>query len=529
MKRRWRQMDAETRLFSVFLIGMSVYYIFRMFALTPWYDELYTYYYFISRGPVYAAIHWPLPNNHVGYSVLSACLMIFQNPAIALRGVSLLCSIGNLILLYRIGMRVLSQGVRLLAVVMFSGLSLINQLAVQGRGYALVTFCCLTAFWELLCIAEEEERWQRYLLFGLSLLVSLWAIPSSVYMVLPICITGGILLLLSGKRRKLLHLIVTSVLSAVGTAALYSVLWLAIGSNLLCKGEESGFYGMGHFQVLKKAPLQAWKTGVDYMLASPYIQSVDREGFLSQLGDWLKILFGSHLTYLTAGGSTIFWVVTLTAAAVLSLYELIKSRRNKIKGNGQECLQIYLVSSLILLPGMLMLQCKLPYYRVVSFAGVMLSLSAAWLSQWLVQRISAAEIRRALCRIGTLSAVLLCIGSLSMGSEQYSIRDALLSEVYDHIPDGVNGKIAVTDCDQEYLLFYQCGIGEEGTTRNLEEAKLLIFDRYLLGEDAYAVGYDAPEQWKMYMTREQVPEKYLDGTAEIVYENEYFVLFQNEE
>lgn len=521
-------MDAETRIFSGFLIGMAVYYAFRMFALTPWYDELYTYYYFISRGPVYAAIHWPLPNNHVGYSVLSACLMIFQNPAIALRGVSWLCSIGNLILLYRIGMRVFSKGVRLLAAVMFAGLSLVNQLAVQGRGYALVTFCCLTALWELLRIAEEEERWQRYLLFGLALLVSLWAIPSSVYMVLPICVTGGFLLMLSGKHRKLLHLIVTSVLSAVGTAALYSVLWLAIGSNLLCKGEESDFFGMGHFQILRKAPLQAWKTGVDYMLASPYIQSVDREGFLEQLGDWLKILFGSHLTYLTTGGSAFFWAITLTAAAALGLYELIKGRGAKMKGNGQECLPIYFLSSLIMLPGLLMLQCKLPYYRVFSFVGVLLSLSAAWLSQWVVKRISGTGIQKAVCRIGTLAAVLLCILSLSHGSEQYSIRDALLSEVYDHMPEKVNGKIAVTDCDQEYLLFYQCGIGEEGTTRSLDEAELVILDRYLLGADAYTVGYDAPEQWKMYMTREQVPEKYLDGTAEILYENAYFVLFQNE-
>ena len=63
--------DKETYLFMIFLFGMAAYYGYRMFAITPWYDELYTYYYFISRGPVYAAIHWPLPNNHVGYSAIS--------------------------------------------------------------------------------------------------------------------------------------------------------------------------------------------------------------------------------------------------------------------------------------------------------------------------------------------------------------------------------------------------------------------------------------------------------------------------
>lgn len=89
-------------LFLVLLFGMAVYYGYRMFALTPWYDELYTYYCFISRGPVYAAIHWPLPNNHVGYSVLSAVLDVLGNSYIGLRGISYLCAIGNLVLIKKL-------------------------------------------------------------------------------------------------------------------------------------------------------------------------------------------------------------------------------------------------------------------------------------------------------------------------------------------------------------------------------------------------------------------------------------------
>ena len=57
----------------------AVIYVQGMFLNGPWYDELYTYYYFVSRGPVYAAIHWPVPNNHVGYSVISSLLNIFGN------------------------------------------------------------------------------------------------------------------------------------------------------------------------------------------------------------------------------------------------------------------------------------------------------------------------------------------------------------------------------------------------------------------------------------------------------------------
>ena len=82
-KETWIKIGKEHTGILLFSIGMAIYYGWRMFALDPWYDELYTYYSFISKGPVYAAIHWPVPNNHVMYSVLSAFLNIFGNPYIS--------------------------------------------------------------------------------------------------------------------------------------------------------------------------------------------------------------------------------------------------------------------------------------------------------------------------------------------------------------------------------------------------------------------------------------------------------------
>lgn len=78
--KRIKAFIVENKLFSLFFLGMAVYYAVSMFAIKPWYDELYTYYSFISRGPVYAAIHWPVPNNHVFYSVLSAFLDYLGSP-----------------------------------------------------------------------------------------------------------------------------------------------------------------------------------------------------------------------------------------------------------------------------------------------------------------------------------------------------------------------------------------------------------------------------------------------------------------
>lgn len=518
----------ENGVFLLFLLGMAIYYGWRMFALVPWYDELYTYYYFISRGPVYAAIHWPLPNNHVGYSVLSACLTVFGSPAVALRGVSYLCSLFSLTLLYRIGKKRIKGAAALIPVFLFAGISIVNQLAVQGRGYALVTFCYLLAVYELQKMAEEEkERLSSYILFSGALLMALWAIPSSVYMVLPVCIAGGFYFLLSGKKKKLFHLILASLASAAGTAFLYGLLWLAIGSNLLAKTEGSLYYGMGHFQILRKAPIQALREGIDYMLASPYIQSVPREGFLARFAAWLQTLLGTQYRYLSFWGSLLFWIAVVAATCLLCLFFLIRGYRRVGRKFRPGFFAIFFLISALMLPGMLIAQCKLPYYRVFSFAAALLGLMSGQLVVWVQEsRLLSDRTGRIARTAGTVLAFLLCVAAIGRGSGQYSHRDAMLADVYRNMPAAQTEKIAVTDCDQEYLLLYQLGIDGERTTRALEEADWVVLDKYLLGTEGYADKQEEPELWKLYLAREEVPAEYLEGSMTPFYENDYFVLFQ---
>ena len=114
--------EPETISVTLFIIGMAAYYLWRMFAITPIYDELYTYYNFISRGPVYAALHWTMPDDHIGYAVLSSLLTLFGNPYIGLRGLSFICAIANLILIYKIADRYYSHGLPLAATILYSQL-----------------------------------------------------------------------------------------------------------------------------------------------------------------------------------------------------------------------------------------------------------------------------------------------------------------------------------------------------------------------------------------------------------------------
>lgn len=533
-KSKWPKLDRETTVFILFLICMAVYYGWRMFALTPWYDELYTYYYFISRGPIYAAIHWPVPNNHMGYSVLSACLGIFGNSAVALRGISYLCSIGGLILLFRISRKCFDRGMALIPVFLYAGMKLTNQLAVQGRGYALVSFCYLTAVCALIHITVEGRNKVRdYVIFGICLVAALYAIPSSVYVVVPVCLTGGIMLLLNKQYRTLVRLVITSLAGAVCTAGVYSIVWLAIGSNLLMKMEGSAYSGMGHVEIILHAPIQALMTGAHYMLSTPYIQSVDRKEFASRFAGWLYGLLNEYYV----GGAVVLAILlgVCLLAVMISIVRRIKTGANRTvpgaeRANGHaaydQFMEIYLAVGIICIPLMLIVQCSLPYYRVFSFAGVTAALAAAWFWQ-MIKRRFAERNASVIMLAGSLLTAILCVGMLCTASyrAQYSDREAAIEDAYSQIDVARADKIAVTDCDQEYLLLFLYGIGEERITRQPEEAELVLADKFLLlNYDTDVIDWSG-DDWKLYLTPEQFEAAGVTQTMEAVYENDRFILY----
>lgn len=534
-----REPDREAAAFILFLVFMAVYYGWRMFALTPWYDELYTYYYFISRGPVYAAIHWPLPNNHIGYSVLSACLGIFGNAAVALRGISYLSSLGSLMLLFVISRKCFGRGLALVPVFLYAGMKLVNQLAVQGRGYAFVTFCYLASVYALLLIVvEHRESIRICLLFGVSLTAALYAVPSSVYVVIPVCLAGGFFLLVQGEKGRLVRLVLTALVSAVCTVCLYGLVWLAIGSNLLVKTEGSAYYGMGHGAVLLQAPFAAVKTGIEYMLATPYIQSVGREGYLEKFAVWMKNLLNEYYS----GGAIplAVWLVLCEAALIGRIGKGLKDgayRRRGQEADHERFMEVYLAVSIVCIPFMLILQCSLPYYRVFSFAGVVAACAAAWLlhrgMDWLQNRKTAhngfpAKRWKYLYGAATVICAILCLTLLLSPSytAQYSDREAAIEDALEQVDWERVDKAAVTDCDQEYLLLFLYGMDETRIASQPKEADVALADRYLLLGQAPAAPDYAGDSWKLYMTMEEFTQLVESAELEPVYENERFVLYQ---
>ncbi len=531
-----KKFERKEAVFWILFAAMAVYYIWRMFALTPWYDELYTYYCFISKGPIYAALHWPLPNNHVGYSALSGVLNYCGNSYIGLRGVSYLCALANLYLIYKLAGKWTQGWMPIAAVVLYLSVNLVNQLAVQGRGYTLGVTCFLLAFSSMIAICcEEKVRRRSYLIYVCALVTGLYAVSSNVYWVVPLCISGGVYLLLlsirEGKEeklfflktasgRRLLKLIAASIAAAVLTVFLYCTIWLAIGSNLLVKDESSIYYGLGHIKMILKAPFAAIGRGMKYMLDTPYIQSEERAGFIQRLGSFLVALSGYYYSFLAALVVIIFGIGIIGLLFVI-VKKLIRKEPKEI------LLELFLVCEILFVPVCLFIQCKRPYYRVFTYGGAVLALLIVWLANRFM-KMSVSKLRgrpgeKELSFVFLILTVLLGVKCIFFSgyNNQYGDREHEIQQVLEEADIRQDGNYCVTDCNQEYLLYFLYGIRCEN--RQIEGSDMVILDKRMTDPD-----FDEMV-WEFYHYYDSIPWEYVNENMSITCESENYILFEADE
>ena len=546
--------EPESITATLFIIGMSIYYLWRMFAITPQYDELYTYYMFISRGPVYAAIHWPLPNNHVGYSVLSAVLDLMGNSYIGLRGVSYICAVSNMILVYRIGKKYYSHSLGLVTMILYSSMQIVTEYAVQGRGYTLATTCFLISIYVAgyICSADETHIFY-YRALAIAFILGLYTVPSSVYWVIPMSVAiGGYLLInayaskrVRGKATESIYykkfnlFFIYGIIAAFLTFILYGVIWLAIGSNLLVKTDGTEYYGLSHGTVLLRAPVTSLLRGMNYMLDQPYIQSLPVKEFNEKCLDWMLSLFNYMLP-----GMMYVIVFVIGFSLVIALYECIRHL-----AYSRTLINLIILSNLLITGAMLLIQHKLPYLRVFSYSSFVVAICFSACLEVLInagirfynrqktglhqdKMSEKADYKEAETTIKgenwyngigvyipvAAALILFCVraSSYEFGAQLGERENDVFNTLY--IADvSRRHNIAVMDCDQQYLLKFGWDIDCEKT--DVDGADCVILDKELM-----TPGYSGPDFWKFYQTYETINWDYID-TMRAIYENERFILY----
>ena len=525
-------------LFWCLFLGMGIYYIWRMFSVPPWYDELYTYENFIDRGMIYSMIHWPLPNNHVFYSALSAVLNKLGNPYIGLRGVSFLASMGSLLLLYRILKKGISPRMAAAGTALFAAMYNVVQQAAQGRGYALSGFFLLAAvncLYEI-CIPEKSEegkgkrRFWYYAGFAACLTGGLYTIPSNLYWVVPVCMAGGLYLLFTGEYKKLFRLVIASAAAAIVTFGLYTIIWLAIGSNFLVKEEASAFYGMSHFQVLKTAPFAAFSRGMEAMLSDPNIQSIDRSRFNNEF----TLYLGRVLNQVYPNGSHILPFLILFGLLLMLALILISCRR---KEKSMFFLSLYVFVLMVMVPVFLVIQCVFPYLRVFTYMGSVLSMMFVLMPYALWAIVKPAADRLAQRRSFSLPARFTAYGSLLAAAAAI-----LLTVVYCRLPEynaGYDSRdnhiyAALKQLDEkevdtvltgdvyarQNLYFHILRCRGKELVMDYEHPDYVLMDKIQTGPEGEEL------VWPYEMNTQNFPWEWIEGHMEVVFEDDAYIAYQ---
>lgn len=501
----------ENKLIAIIVLFAFVYYLVQMFLNRPWYDELYTYYYFISRGPVYAAIHWPVPNNHIGYSVISACLDVIPNSFIRLRLISVIAATVNIGLIYAICRKTMNERLSVIAPLFYMGANLVNSLAIQGRGYTLAITCYLTAILCVYNIALGDDRRRNYVGFVISLTYGLYILTSSVYWVIPICLVAGVFLLMNKKMTQLIRLVISGVVAAAITFCLYSLVWLAIGANLMCKNAESIYFGMSQVSVILKTPFGALKTGMDYMLATPYIQSIDRKeavsGMLAYFTD-LFSMFYSNMGYVVA--------VIAVIGVIGGLIIAVRKRENI----AESFLGMYVSLSIVMAPIILIIQSVHPYKRVLSFISLPIAFTIAGAISIIIEKSISSKSGKYI-EYAISSVLIVCVIILVTGAG-YRInladRENDIADVLSYVDVTDIDSIYYTDDYQKYVMKFYYDITPEEVS--LEDANYVLVPNELEDEN-----YEAYE-WPMLCGYNSEMNDYIDSEFALLQGTEKYKIYK---
>ena len=482
---------------------------------------------------------------------------------------------GSLLLLYRILRKAVPANLAAAGAALFAAMYNVVQQAAQGRGYALSGFFLLAAvncLYEI-CVPDAggisgafagtgqeyekggqkgeggikelqkisgreikgrkikgrkiDRRFWYYVGFAACLTGGLYTIASNLYWVVPVCMAGGLYLLFSGKYKTLFRLIGASLTAALATFGLYTIIWLAIGSNFLVKEEAGPFFGKGHFYVLLHAPFAAFSRGMQAMLSDPNIQSIDRSRFNSEFILYLERV--ANQVY--PNGGRILLVLT-AVGLVLALLLCIRAFRRK--DMPVFFLALYTVVLTVMVPVFLTMQCVFPYLRVFTYMGSVLAMLFVLMVYAGANMVRSLMVKgkgtESLARVGKATALVFAAAGILFSvyscrlpeyNAGYDSRDNHIYAALKQLDEQEVDTVLVGDVYARLNLYFhirRCR-GKE-LVMDYEQPDYVLMDKVQTGPEGEAL------VWPYEMNTQDFPWEWIEEHMEVVFEDDSYIAYQ---
>ena len=178
---------------------------------------------------------------------------------------------------------------------------------------------------------------------------------------------------------------------------------------------------------------------------------------------------------------------------------------------------------ILFVPICLLIQCKRPYYRVFTYGGVLLCLLAAWLLKEALHIIQTRWKRDLVLEKGSFvflvfaAAILVKCLFFSGYGNQYGDREHEIETVLSKADITEEKTYCVTDCNQQYLLYFLYGVRCEN--REIEGTDLVVLDKRMADPE-----FDEMV-WEFYHYYQDIPWDYIEDSMDLVFESDHYLLY----
>lgn len=475
------------------VLAMTLYYIWRMFYITPSYEELHDYFFFISKGPLYTITNWSLEGNHIGYNFLASLLNEAGIPKyIVMRGISCVAATSNLILLYRLSKRYFTHWIPFATIVTYSGFELVNILNIQGRGYTISVTLFLLSIYMLgrLTLTESFSNIQYIFLVSIfisALYIHLW----NINWIIPMCLSVFLYLLINGLRTRkvsgtvknniyllqLFNILICEIVAFLVAAILYIINILGSGAGSL--STDNRFAGLSRLEIVSKDPVRAFLEGLR-ILKEPF-------GMIEPEGN-TYIVRWYHFIYEFSEGFAPGFAHILMVICFVSIFVMIAGCVMFFE-ESRTCIRLIILGQLFWMPFVLTFCKKVPSYESYMFMGVIMAMAVSFVVNNFIITIKSLDFSPVTYGLPVIMAVVYFFIGV-FGKTFFAPYNKGIDETYQALiaidPTSYNNP-QVTDIIQKYLMefLYDCDSRMVDSLEKAKDADYLLIQRQTY-EDASA-------------------------------------------
>jgi len=216
----------------VLIVLVRIYYL-KQHSFTT--DEVASYDYFVTQGPLAVTSFYPFTNNHILSNLF--CLISYQfstEPLLTMRVPTFLVSLMGTIIMYIVLIRYCGFAVATLSIGILSLSQVGIFYAIAGRGYFLLTVLTFIGFFSMLNIMYKRVRIRLYwFLYIFSSILGFYTVPTFLYPFTSTLLVGLFCFLWHRKQAEVFQLIVSSFIIGWGTIILYLPLIFITGVNFI--------------------------------------------------------------------------------------------------------------------------------------------------------------------------------------------------------------------------------------------------------------------------------------------------------